>query len=89
MGLIKRIRKLLPVTLALGMITMTMSGCAYANNKSWNNMTPEEQEEVRQAFDDVKNDLEASFSDIPEDDFSRYILDKVEYFIYTPLCVPN
>lgn len=81
MGLIKRIKKLFPVTLTLSIIAITMSGCVYANNKSWNDMTPEEQEEVRQAFDDVKDDLEASFSDIPEDDFSRYILDKVEQAI--------
>lgn len=81
MGLIKRIKKLFPVTLALSIIAITMSGCVYANNKSWNDMTPEEQEEVRQAFDDVKNDLEAGFSDIPEENFSRYILDKVEQAI--------
>lgn len=81
MGLIKRIKKLFPVTLTLSIIAITMSGCVYANNKSWNDMTPEEQEEVRQAFDDIKDDLEASFSDIPEDDFSRYILDKVEQAI--------
>lgn len=81
MGLIKRIKKLFPVTLTLSIIAITMSGCVYANNKSWNDMTHEEQEEVRQAFDDIKDDLEASFSDIPEDDFSRYILDKVEQAI--------
>lgn len=79
MGLTKRIKKWFPVTLALGMIAITMSGCVYANNKSWHDMTPEEQEEVRQEFADEKSDLEASFSDNSvEDKFSRYILDKVE-----------
>lgn len=83
MGLIKRIKKLLAVTLGLGMIAITMSGCVYANNKSWHDMTPEEQEEVRQEFlDDMKKDLEASFSDnSSEDKFSRYILNQVEQAI--------
>ena len=59
-----------------------MSGCVYADNKSWNAMTPEEQAEVRQAVDDVQNDLEASFSDSsPDGKFSRYILDKMEQAI--------
>ena len=45
-------------------------------------MTPEEQAEVRQAVDDVQNDLEASFSDSsPDGKFSRYILDKMEQAI--------
>ena len=83
MGLIKRIKKLLPVTLVLGMIAITMSGCVYANNKSWHDMTPEEQQEVRQEFlDDMKKDLEASFSDnSSEDNFLRYIIDNIEQVI--------
>lgn len=83
MGLIKRIKKLLAVTLGLGMIAITMSGCVYANNKSWHDMTPEEQKEVRQEFlDDMKNDLEASFSDnSSEDNFLPYIIDNIEQVI--------
>lgn len=82
MGIMKRIKKLFSVNLALIIIAIMMSGCVYADNKSWNAMTPEEQAEVRQAFDDVQNDLEASFSDsIPDSKFSRYILDKMEQAI--------
>ena len=59
-----------------------MCGCVYADNKSWNAMTPEEQAEVRQSVDDVQNDLEASFSDSsPDGKFSRYILYKMEQAI--------
>lgn len=63
MGLTKTIKKLLSVSLALCIIASTMSGCVYANNKNWHEMTSEEQEEVRQAFlNDIKQDLEESVS---------------------------
>lgn len=79
MGRIKKIKKLLPVLLAVVMITMTMSGCVYANNKDWDEMTPKEQEEVRQSFfDDVKSDLESDPSRSRlEDHFLRFIFDKI------------
>lgn len=42
-------------------------------------MTPEEQEEVKQAYEDVKNDLEEAFSgDEPEDEFVRDFLNEIE-----------
>ncbi len=79
MGRIKKIKKLLPVFLAVVMITMTMSGCVYANNKDWDEMTPKEQEEVRQSFfDDVKSDLESDSSrSYLEERFLKFIFDKV------------
>lgn len=79
MKLTKKIKKMVPITLAFSMMIVTMSGCTYVNNKSWNDMTPEEQEEVRQAFDEAKSDLEANdLGNSLEDDFARYILNKVE-----------
>lgn len=80
MGLIKNIKKMLPLVLMLGAVAMTMSGCVYANNKSWHDMTAEERQEVRQEFEnDKKHDLEADFSgNRLEEQFSQYILDRVE-----------
>lgn len=78
MGRKERIKKLLPVTLLLIMTAMTMNGCAYVNNKSWDDMTPEEQEEVRQTFEEEREELEEDFSD---DIFAQFILDKVEQAI--------
>jgi len=80
MGRIERIRKLFFVALLSGLITMTLSGCAYVNNKSWDDLTPEEQEEVRQAFEEERKELEAE-DDLPDDSFAQYILDKVEQAI--------
>lgn len=54
----KKIKNLILVTLISGMSLLIMSGCAYANNQNWNDLTPEEQEKVRQTFNDVKKDLE-------------------------------
>ncbi len=82
MKLTKKIKKMFIINLALTIIIATMSGCAYVNNKNWHDMTPEEQEEVRQEFNDEKRELEESYSDNSlEDGFSQYILDKVEQAI--------
>lgn len=78
MGRKERAKKLLPVTLLLIMTAMTINGCAYVNNKSWDDMTPEEQEEVRQTFEEEREELEEDFSD---DIFAQFILDKVEQAI--------
>ena len=43
-----KISKLFLTILLFSMIVMTMNGCAYVNNKNWDDMTPAEQEEVRQ-----------------------------------------
>ena len=47
-----RISKLYLIILLFSMNAITMSGCVYVNNKNWDDMTPEEQEEVRQNFED-------------------------------------
>ncbi|MEY8322285.1 hypothetical protein AALB47_00010 [Lachnospiraceae bacterium 54-11] len=44
----------------------------------WEDMTPAEQEEVRQNFEEEGKELEEEFSD---DSFAQYILDKVEQAI--------
>ena len=72
-----KISKLFLTILLFSMIVMTMNGCAY-NNKNWDDMTPEEQEEVRQNFEEEQEELEEEFSD---DSFAQYILDKVEQAI--------
>ncbi len=73
-----KISKLFLAILLLSMIAVTISGCAYANNKNWDDMTLEEQEEVRQAFEEERKELEEDFSD---DSFAQHILDKVEQAI--------
>ena len=73
-----RISKLFLIILMFSMIAITMSGCVYANNKNWDDMTPAEQEEVRQNFEEERKELEEEFSD---DSFAQYILDKVEQAI--------
>lgn len=76
------VQKLFLVILLIGMIAMTMSGCAYVNNKNWDDLTPGEQEEVRQNFEEVREELEEDFpSDSVEGKFTSYILDKVEQAI--------
>ena len=80
--LTKKIKNFFTIILSLSIIIITTSGCAYVNNKNWNEMSPEEQEEVRQEFNNEKREFEASYSgNSLEDDFSRYILDKVEQAI--------
>ena len=73
-----KISKLFLTILLFSMIVMTMNGCAYDNNKNWDDMTPAEQEEVRQNFEEEREELEEEFSD---DSFAQYILDKVEQAI--------
>lgn len=75
----ERIRKLSAVILVCGVITVTASGCSYVNNSGWDDLTAEEQEEVRQDFEEERRELEEEFSDdSAEYQFSQYILDKVE-----------
>ena len=74
-----RISKLYLIIFLFSMIAITMSGCVYVNNKNWDDMTPEEQEEVRQNFEEERKELEEDFSsDSVEGKFTSYILDKVE-----------
>lgn len=80
MGRTIKIKKLLLAVLALSMIAMTMNGCVYANNKSWDDMTAEEQEAVRQEFfEDMEEELEASSSgNRLEEEFLHFIFDNVQ-----------
>lgn len=53
--------------------------CVYVNNRNWDDMTFEEQEEVRQNFEEERKELEEDFPvDGAEGKFTSYILDKVE-----------
>lgn len=68
--------------LLVGTIAMMMSGCAYVNNQNWNDLTAGEQEEVRQNFEEMREELEQAFPvDSAEGKFTSYILDKVEHAI--------
>ena len=66
MKLSKKIKKILLSIFILSTMITTMSGCV--NNKSWDDLTLEEQEEVRQTYKE----------DTLENHFAKYILDKVE-----------
>lgn len=63
------------IMLLCGMIAVTVSGCTYVNNKSWDDMTPEEQEEVRQVFEEERKELEED-ENMSDNGFAQYILDK-------------
>lgn len=77
-----RISKLFLIILLFSMIAITMSGCVYANNKNWDDMTPEEQEEVRQVFEEERKELEED-ENMSDNGFAQYILDKVEEAVDT------
>lgn len=77
-----RISKLFLIILMFSMIAITMSGCVYANNKNWDDMTPEEQEEVRQVFEEERKELEED-ENMSDNGFAQYILDKVEEAVDT------
>lgn len=77
-----RISKLFLIILMFSMIAITMSGCVYANNKNWDDMTPEEQEEVRQVFEEERKELEED-ENMSDNGFAQYILDKVEKAVDT------
>ena len=56
MKLSKKIKKILLSIFILSTMITTMSGCV--NNKSWDDLTLEEQEEVRQTYKEEKQGLE-------------------------------
>lgn len=65
-----------------GALAVSMSGCVYAGNKSWDDLTLQEQADVRQAYQEVRNELEAVFpGGTPEDELIRGILRRVEQAI--------
>lgn len=77
MKLSKKIKKILLSIFILSTMITTMSGCV--NNKSWDDLTLEEHEEVRQTYKEEKQELEEELSeDTLENHFAKYILDKVE-----------
>ena len=79
MKLSKKFKNILLYISMLSIIVVTTSGCVYLNNKGWDDMTSEEQEEVKQAYEDAKNDLEEEFSgDEPENEFVKEFINKAE-----------
>lgn len=76
-SMIRRMKKMFFNLLLSSTIAMTISGCTYVNNKSWDDMTPKEQEEVRRVFEEDRKELEDN-EDFSDNGFAQYILDKVE-----------
>lgn len=78
-------RKTFPLLLSAltaGTLALSLSGCVYAGNKSWDDMTPQEQAEVRQAYQEIKDELDVAFPDrAPEDEWVQDILRRVEQAI--------
>ena len=73
----KEIKKVF-VAVVLVTVSVAMSGCVYADNKSWGGMTYEEKQEVKQEYAEIKEELEEEFSgDSIEDGLASYILDAV------------
>lgn len=65
-----------------GALAVSLSGCVYAGNKSWDDLTLQEQTDVRQAYQEVRDELEAAFpGGTPEDELIRGILQRVEQAI--------
>ena len=66
-----------------GALAVSLSGCGvYAGNKSWDDLTLQEQADVRQAYQEVREELETAFPDgTPEDELIRGILQRVEQAI--------
>ena len=81
-SIIERIKKLIFNVLLLSTVAMTISGCTYVNNKSWDDMTPEEREEVRQVFEEERKELEED-ENMSDNGFAQYILDKMEEAVDT------
>ena len=65
-----------------GALAVSLSGCVYAVNKSLYDLTPQEQADVQQAYQEVRDELETAFPDgTPEDELIRDILRRVEQSI--------
>lgn len=76
MGILEKEIKKVFAAVVLVIVSVTMSGCVYADNKSWGNMTYEEKQEVKQEYAEIKEELEEEFSgDSIEDGLASYILD--------------
>lgn len=76
------VRKTFPLLLSAltaGTLALSLSGCVYAGNKSWDDMTPQEQAEVRQAYQEIRDELAAAFPGrAPEDEWVQDILRRVD-----------
>ena len=82
MGILEKEIKKVFAAVVLGIVSVTMSGCVYADNKSWGDMTYEEKQAVKQEFAEIKEELEEEFSsDSIEDGLASYILDAVSAVI--------
>lgn len=78
MGILKKEIKKVFVAVVLVIVSVTMSGCVYADNKSWGDMTYDEKQEVKQEYAEIKEELEEEFSgDSIEDGLASHILDAV------------
>lgn len=76
MGILEKEIKKVFAAVVLGIVSVTMSGCVYADNKNWGDMTYEEKQEVKQEYAEIKEELEEEFSgDSIEDGLASYILD--------------
>lgn len=82
MRLFEKIKKLSITIVTLSIVTLTMSGCVYYNNKNWDDLTYEERKEARQEFEEVRKELEEELSgDSMEDKFVQSILNAVEQYM--------
>ena len=78
MGLIKKIKKFSITVIMLSMMSVTLNGCVYANNKNWSDMTAQEKQEVKEQYQEEREKLEQEFaSDDFEDKLGRFFLDVV------------
>ena len=76
MGILEKEIKKVFAAVVLAIVSVIMSGCVYADNKSWGDMTYEEKQEVKQEYAEIKEELEEEFSgDSIEDGLASYILD--------------
>ncbi len=76
MGILEKEIKKVFAAVVLVIVSVTVSGCVYADNKSWGDMTYEEKREVKQEYAEIKEELEEEFSgDSIEDGLASYILD--------------
>ena len=75
--------RLLISVFTAGALAVSLSGCGvYAGNKSWDDLTLQEQADVRQAYQEVRDELEAAFpGGTAEDELIRGILRRVEQAI--------
>ena len=82
MGILEKEIKKVFAAFVLVIVSVTVSGCVYADNKSWGDMTYEEKREVKQEYAEIKEELEEEFSgDSIEDGLASYILDAVSAVI--------